>query len=61
MVSEDDVAERVVCGPDPAAHVEAIEEFARAGFDHVAVHQVGPVEDGFFELYANEILSTVAA
>lgn len=61
MVSEDDVAKSIVCGPDHAAHVAAIEEFEKAGFDHVAVHQVGPVQDGFFELYANEILATVVA
>jgi len=61
MVSEDDVAESVVCGPDPASHIQAIERFEQAGFDHVAIHQVGPVTEGFFELYANEILATVTA
>jgi hypothetical protein len=47
-VREEDVAERVVCGPDPARHIEKILAFARAGFGHVYVHQVGPDQGGFF-------------
>jgi coenzyme F420-dependent glucose-6-phosphate dehydrogenase len=56
MVTEDDVAESVVCGPDLDAHLEGIEAFATAGFDHVYVHQVGPDQAGFLEFYAREVL-----
>jgi G6PDH family F420-dependent oxidoreductase len=56
MVTEDDVAEHVVCGPDPSAHLEGIQEFAEAGFDHVYVHQVGPDQAGFLAFYEREIL-----
>ena len=56
LVTEDDVAEKVVCGPDPAKHLELIERFAGAGFDHVYVHQVGPDQEGFLDFYAREIL-----
>jgi G6PDH family F420-dependent oxidoreductase len=56
MVDEDDVAEAVVCGPDPARHVQAIQEYVDAGYDHVYVHQVGPDQEGFFEFYRREIL-----
>jgi G6PDH family F420-dependent oxidoreductase len=59
MVSDDDVAESVVCGPDPERHVEGIEMFLEAGFDHVYVHQVGPDQKGFFDFYAREVLPTV--
>ena len=61
MISEEDVAESVVCTPDPAAHIAAIREFEAAGFDHVAIHQVGPDNSGFFQLYADEIVSTALA
>jgi len=57
LVSEDDVAEKVVCGPDPDAHRAAIEEFAQAGYDHVYVHQVGPDQEGFLDFYGREILA----
>lgn len=56
LVGEDDVARAVVCGPDPERHLQAIAEFAAAGFDHVYVHQVGPDQEGFFDFYEREIL-----
>jgi len=56
MVDEDSIAESVVCGPDAAAHLEGIQKFADAGFDHVYVHQVGPDQDGFFDFYARRVL-----
>jgi coenzyme F420-dependent glucose-6-phosphate dehydrogenase len=56
LVSEDEVAERIVCGPDPERHFAKIAEYAEAGFDHVYVHQVGPVQETFFRLYQREIL-----
>ena len=56
MVTEEDVAELVPCGPDAERHLEAIRSFEQAGFDHVYVHQVGPDQDGFFRFYRGEIL-----
>jgi len=56
IVTEDDVAESVVCGPELDAHLEGIEAFATAGFDHVYVHQVGPDQKGFLDFYAREVL-----
>jgi len=55
-VTEDDVAETIVCGPDPDRHLEQIRKFADAGYDHVYVHQVGQEQEGFFRFYAEEIL-----
>ena len=55
-VTEDQVAERVTCGPDPERHVQAIQQFVDAGFDHVYVHQVGPDQAGMMDFYAREIL-----
>jgi G6PDH family F420-dependent oxidoreductase len=60
-VGEDDVAELVACGPDPERHVEFIERFADAGYDHVYVHQVGPDQEGFFDFYAREVLPRLDA
>jgi coenzyme F420-dependent glucose-6-phosphate dehydrogenase len=60
MVTEDDVAEVIVCGPDRERHVEAIGRFADAGYDHVYIHQVGPDQDVFFDLYEREVLPAQA-
>ena len=56
LVREDDVAEKVVCGPDAGRHLEAIQQFIEAGFDHVYVHQIGSDQEGFFRFYADEVL-----
>jgi G6PDH family F420-dependent oxidoreductase len=50
------VAEKVVCGPDPDEHRKAIDEFEQAGFDRVYVHQVGRDQTPFFEFYERGIL-----
>ena len=55
-VDEAAVAEHVVCGPDPERHVEALRAFARAGFDHLCIHQVGPDQERFLDFCGNEIL-----
>lgn len=55
-VRPEDVAKKVTCGPDPQKHMDAIEKYVKAGFDHVYVHQVGPDQTGFMRFYAREIL-----
>ena len=57
VLTPDQVAEKVVCGPDPDEHRKAIAEFEDAGFSRVYVHQVGRDQDPFFDFYAREILS----
>lgn len=59
MVDENDVARAVVCGPDPEAFLEAIQEFADAGFDHVYLHQVGPEQERFIEMMAESVLPRI--
>ena len=55
MVTPQDVAEAVVCGPDPARYRNEIDGFADAGFDHVYIHQVGPDQDGFLRFARSEL------
>ena len=52
----DDIAEAVVCGPDPERHAEAVRKFVAAGFDHVYFHQVGPDQEGFLDFAERELL-----
>jgi G6PDH family F420-dependent oxidoreductase len=59
LVTEDAVAEEMVCGPDPERHVAAIAKYADAGFDHVSVHHVGPDQKGYFAFFAREVLPRV--
>lgn len=55
-VTEDMVADSVVCGPDPRRHVEAIRKAERAGYTHVCVHQIGPEQERFLEFYRDEVI-----
>jgi len=41
VFTPDDVASAISCGPDTREHVAAVAEFAKAGFTHVAVVQIG--------------------
>ncbi len=57
LATEDDVAEQIPCGADPAAVVDAVREFADAGFTHVALVQIGADhQDAFFEWSESELL-----
>jgi coenzyme F420-dependent glucose-6-phosphate dehydrogenase len=61
MVSEDDIAETIVCGPDPEKHLVGIRTYLEAGFDWVYVHQVGPDQEGFLDFYAREVIPEAEA
>lgn len=58
MLTRENVAEKVVCGPDPERHVAGIKEYIDAGFDHIAVHQIGDDrhQSDFFDFYREEVL-----
>jgi G6PDH family F420-dependent oxidoreductase len=60
-VTEEDVASKVACGPDPERHLEVIREYEAAGIDHVYVHQIGPEQERFLRFYEREVLPHVAA
>lgn len=60
IVTTDMVAKSVVCGPDPAPYLAKIDEFARAGFTHVYLHQIGPDQEGFFDFATRELLPAYA-
>ncbi|HXV94044.1 MAG TPA: TIGR03557 family F420-dependent LLM class oxidoreductase [Pseudonocardia sp.] len=57
FVTPDDVAGAFPCGPDVAAHVEAVRPFVDAGYTHVALVQVGGrTQPEFCEFAAAELL-----
>jgi len=61
LVDQDTVAQDVVCGPDLDRHREAIKRYAQAGFDELYIQQIGEQQDGFFDVYAREILPALSA
>jgi len=59
-VTEEDVAKKIVCGPDPQRHLEMLEKYVDAGYDEIFVGQVGPETQGMVDFYRREILPEVA-
>ena len=55
MISKEDVAKEVICGPDPEPYVKELQKFLDAGYDHLYIHQVGPDQAGFFRFYEREL------
>lgn len=56
MLSREQVVEDMVCGPDAEKHIQGIQKFFDAGYDHVYIHQIGRDQDGFFDFYQREII-----
>jgi coenzyme F420-dependent glucose-6-phosphate dehydrogenase len=54
-VSEETAAEGVPCGPDPQPVLALVREWEDAGFDRIALHQVGPDQEGFFDFWEREL------
>jgi G6PDH family F420-dependent oxidoreductase len=56
MVSEFEVEESIICGPDPQRHIRAIADKIDEGFDHIYLHQIGKDQEGFFQFYESDVL-----
>jgi coenzyme F420-dependent glucose-6-phosphate dehydrogenase len=53
--SPDELEGTLTLGPDPDEYLEALEEYERAGYTHVYVHQVGPDQEGFLKFAKSEL------
>ncbi|WP_153683531.1 TIGR03557 family F420-dependent LLM class oxidoreductase [Agromyces agglutinans] len=54
-VRREDVAEKLSAGADVDAHVEAVRPYVDAGFDHVALMNVGPDPDAFLDAFESDL------
>ncbi|MBZ0293529.1 MAG: TIGR03557 family F420-dependent LLM class oxidoreductase [Anaerolineae bacterium] len=54
-VTEEDIAEAIVCGNDVEAHKQKVQAFLDAGIEHIYVHQIGPDQDAMFKFYEKHI------
>lgn len=59
-LTEDVVAEKVVCGPDARRYLQKIKRAEQLGYTHVCLHQVGDDQDGFIDFCEREILPAIA-
>jgi G6PDH family F420-dependent oxidoreductase len=56
LVTQDMTAKSVVCGRDPDEHLDLIRTYVEAGFDHIAVHHIGPDQTGGIRFYRDRII-----
>jgi G6PDH family F420-dependent oxidoreductase len=54
-VTEDMVASKITCGPDPERHTQAIAQYLESGFDEVYVTQIGEDQRGYLDFYFREV------
>jgi G6PDH family F420-dependent oxidoreductase len=57
LVTPEQLAEKIPCGPDPDRHLETIKKYLDAGFDEIHIGQVGEDQHGFFDFFTNELSS----
>jgi G6PDH family F420-dependent oxidoreductase len=56
LVTEELATADIPCGSDVDEHVQAIEAYAKAGFDELYIAQIGAEQDAFFDAYRQHIL-----
>ena len=54
-ITPDQVRAQVACGPDVDEHLEMARLYARAGFDHLVMMNMGPDPYGFIDFFAREL------
>ena len=54
-VTKEMATEGIPCGPDPEPVLTEVEKWTKAGFDRIALHQVGPDQEGFFRFWQDEL------
>jgi G6PDH family F420-dependent oxidoreductase len=61
VVSEEEVAQMVPCGPNLDRIVQSVKQFADAGYTELALVQIGPEQTAFCDYFARELGSALRA
>lgn len=56
MVSKEDVAQKIVHGPNVEKYVQSIQEYINAGFDHIYLNQIGHAQQKFLDFFQSKII-----
>jgi G6PDH family F420-dependent oxidoreductase len=54
-VTPEDVAQAISCGPSLERHLEAIERYIKAGYDHIILVQIGPDQHSFLDFFKRSL------
>jgi G6PDH family F420-dependent oxidoreductase len=58
-VSPETVAQKVSCGPSAECHLQAIDRYIQAGYDHIILTQIGPHQDPFIEFFESKLATAL--
>lgn len=61
MVTEEMASKNIVCTANAADHIGMIKKYAKAGYTHVSIHQIGVEHKAFFELYQKEVIPELSS
>jgi G6PDH family F420-dependent oxidoreductase len=56
LVTPDQLAEKIPCGPDPDRIAAAVRPYVDAGFDEIHIGQIGETRQEFFDFCAKELV-----
>ena len=60
-VKPEDIRGQFSCGPDLDRHVQQVQPYLDAGFDHIVFQNAGPDPEGFIQVCKNELIGRVRA
>ena len=60
LVTEEQIAEKIVCGADSKKHIEIIQKYVDAGFRKISIHNIGANQEAFLEFYKEKILPQIS-
>ncbi|MDG4831513.1 TIGR03557 family F420-dependent LLM class oxidoreductase [Solwaraspora sp. WMMD1047] len=60
-VDERAIRGQFAVGPDVETHLAAVQPYAEVGFDHLALQNAGPDQDGFFDFFERELSGRIRA
>jgi G6PDH family F420-dependent oxidoreductase len=55
LVTEEQIAEKIPCGPDVERIASTIQDYLDAGFDEVYVNQIGTHQRRFFDVFRRDV------
>ena len=55
----EDIKDQFSCGPDVERHVQNVDKFVQAGYDHIVLMNAGPDPDGFIDFYQKELAAAL--
>jgi G6PDH family F420-dependent oxidoreductase len=55
LVTPDQLAEKIPCGPDAERYVEQLRQYLDAGFDEIHVGQIAEDHEGFYKFFRDEV------